>query len=182
MATREQFEMAYRLLEDVTPLPFDCGKLCGKICCTPWEKDVGIYLLPGEEVMFTGEEDWLVWESHSTEEYEFCPSWSGAFYFVRCTRFCPREKRPFQCRSFPLVPHLKADGTLELRFNEFGLYMCPIVKAQDMSILRSDFIRNVRLAWEILMKDPLIRDDVKWQSQIREEGEGQPWMKLIGQS
>ncbi|NLI14548.1 MAG: hypothetical protein GX425_18505 [Peptococcaceae bacterium] len=32
------WERAYRLLDQVTPLAVDCGLLCGGICCAEWEK------------------------------------------------------------------------------------------------------------------------------------------------
>ena len=27
----------YKLLNEVTPLSVDCGRLCGSICCVEWE-------------------------------------------------------------------------------------------------------------------------------------------------
>ena len=58
----------YKLLNDVTPLPVDCGKLCGAACCSGMGKsEWECIFLPGEETMFTMAEDWLIWEGeHST--------------------------------------------------------------------------------------------------------------------
>ncbi len=179
MADRRTFEKVYKLLENVTPLTVDCGELCEKRCCSEWEKGVGMYLLPGEEAMFSGDEDWLEWELHSTEEYEFCPSWSGAFHFVRCTKPCPREKRPFECRTFPLVPHITEEGVLEVRFNDDALHLCPLVRCGDLSLLDPRFVRNVRKAWELLILDPMIKEDVIWQSRNRDKDESAPWKKLF---
>lgn len=169
----------YKLLNDVTPLPADCGRLCGAACCTEWEKGVGMYLLPGEEVMLSGSEEWLVWERHSTEEYEFCPSWQGTFYFVRCHGICPRDKRPFACRTFPVSPYLSTEGELELRLEEAAALLCPLVKAGDITLLDRRFLARARLAWEELLQDPRIRDDVEWESRRLDRVEGEQWKRLL---
>lgn len=169
----------YRLLEEATPLPLDCGSLCGAICCNEWEKGVGIYLLPGEEVMFTGREEWLSWEEHSTREYEFCPTWQGRFYFICCRGTCPREKRPFACRTFPVKPYLSAGGELSLHLEEAAALICPLVKAGDIKLLDRRFLARARLAWQELLRDPLIRDDIEWESRRFDRSAGEPWKKLL---
>ena len=58
--SKQDFEIVYKLL-DVTPLQFDCGLLCASLCCQEYEPGVGMFLLPGEEQMFTMEEPWLKW-------------------------------------------------------------------------------------------------------------------------
>ncbi|TEB13104.1 hypothetical protein [Pelotomaculum propionicicum] len=138
-----------------------------------------MYLLPGEEVMFNRNEEWLTWQEHATEEYEFCPSWSGVVYFVSCRGVCPREKRPFACRTFPVLPYLSPGGALELRLDEAAVPVCPLVKAGDISLLDRRFLARVRLAWEELIKDPLIRDHVEWESRALDRRAGEPWRKLL---
>ena len=82
------YRAIYRLLDRVSPVPFDCGMICGAACCTAiGEEDMGIYLLPGEEKIHdrhAGESDWLEWETLSSDEFEFPSSWNGKIYFVRC--------------------------------------------------------------------------------------------------
>lgn len=169
----------YRLLNDVTPLPVDCGKLCGAACCSEWEKGVGMYLLPGEETMFTMTEEWLSWEEHSTKDYEFCPAWSGVVYFVRCNGTCPRDKRPFACRIFPLAPYLSESGDFKLILEEGAALLCPLVKAGDIGLLDRRFQARARLAWEELLKNPLLRDDVLWESRRLDRLAGEPWKRLL---
>ena len=50
-STRKRtYRAIYRLLDRVSPVPFDCGMICGSACCTSiGEDEMGIYLLPGEE-------------------------------------------------------------------------------------------------------------------------------------
>lgn len=154
----------YALLNDVTPLKTNCGELCGAICCTEWDEGVGMYLLPGEEVMFSGEEEWADWEELDTEDYEFCPSWSGKVKFLRCKGYCQREKRPLACRIFPLMPYLTKDGTLELRWDKELGRICPLVQAGDLNVLDKKFISRVKQVYMLLLEEPLIREDIEWQS------------------
>lgn len=169
----------YRLLNDVTPLSVDCGRLCGAVCCSEWEKGVGMYLLPGEETMFTMAEEWLVWEEHSTKDYDFCPNWSGIVFFVRCNGTCPRDKRPFACRTFPLSPYLSESGSFELRLEEGAALLCPLVRAGDIELLDRRFLARARLAWEELLEDPRVRDDVLWGSRRLDRLAGDSWKKLL---
>jgi hypothetical protein len=138
-----------------------------------------MYLLPGEETMFTMAEDWLIWEEHSTEDYEFCPTWSGVVYFVRCNGTCPRDKRPFACRIFPLAPYISESGEFKLILEEGAALLCPLVKAGDIGLLDRRFLARARLAWEELIKDPLLRDGVIWESRRLDRLAEEPWKRLL---
>ncbi len=45
---RKTYKRLYRLFDRATPLPVDCGAVCGKACCAGDEK-TGMLLFPGEE-------------------------------------------------------------------------------------------------------------------------------------
>lgn len=117
---RSTFKAIYRLLDMVSPVPYDCGTLCGCACCVPQSidddsSDLGIYLLPGEEKLFTGSEDWITWNYDNVDDYEFPDSWSGKIAFLSCNTppVCDRKMRPLQCRTYPVTPHLlEADDSL----------------------------------------------------------------------
>lgn len=164
MLDKKTYEKIYRILESTTPLKTDCGTLCNKICCTNWTNEVGMYLLPGEEQMFTFQEDWLTYELHSAEEYEFCPEWTGSYYFLKCTRPCPREKRPFQCRVFPLKAHITRKGRVDIVMDTEYEKLCPLI-AKGIPDLEPDFVESVRQAYNILLNDPLIYADILWESE-----------------
>ncbi|MDF9408624.1 hypothetical protein L7E55_09690 [Pelotomaculum isophthalicicum JI] len=160
----------YNLLDDITPLAVNCGLLCGSACCTEWEQGAGIYLLPGEEGMFSGLEEWLVREERSTGEYGV---------IIRCNGTCPRERRPFACRTFPVTPYLSPEGKLELRLDEAAVLLCPLVKAGDIRILEKRFLMRTRLAWEELLREPQIRKNIEWKSRQVDIMEKDPWRKLL---
>lgn len=169
---KRTYRAIYRLLDRVSPVPFDCGMICGAACCTAiGEEDMGIYLLPGEEKIHDRHADWLTWNTQSTEEYFFPESWRGNVHWVCCNEppHCPREMRPIQCRTFPLAPHLTEDDELIMVWNDDELpYICPMI--EDEVELDPDFIKATHTVWKHLIRDPLIYDLVKSDSLVRTEG------------
>lgn len=161
-STRKRtFKAIYRLLDRVSPVPFDCGAICGSACCTAAEHDesLGIMLLPGEEKIHDRKDDWLSWEALITNEYEFPESWQGKVWFVRCKTppVCPRHLRPIQCRTFPLMPYLDRDGSLHMVLNDQELpYVCPMIT--DEVELDERFVKATETVWKHLIRDPLIYD------------------------
>ena len=178
---RSTWKAIYRLLDRVSPIDGDCGKLCGCACCTPEGDEtqeglgdfvLGMYLLPGEEKLFSMKEDWLKWSVENAEDYEFPDSWHGKVYFIRCTTppFCHREMRPIQCRTYPLMPYIDKDGVFFFFFSKADVpYSCPLI---DKKIpLNERFCRATFTVWKRLIKDPLIYDLVEMDSQMmRDEG------------
>ncbi len=168
---KSTYQAIYRLLDRVSPLKGDCGKLCGAVCCTCTDEDLelGIYLLPGEEKLFTRKEDWLEWSAEQAEDFDFPDSWKGKIYFVKCKTppFCHRSMRPLQCRFFPLEPHLTQDGILQLILSAVPLpYSCPIIT--EKLPLTEEFIQATYTVWSHLLRDPLIYDLVEMDSRERE--------------
>jgi len=171
------FKAIYRLLDAVSPIDGDCGRLCGSICCLCDEENdgdsLGIYLLPGEEKIFSGDESWLEWSWEYAEDYEFPDSWHGKVYFLKCLNapFCQRDMRPLQCRIFPLTPHLDEDGMLFMIYQSGQLpYTCPLISQRIE--LNADFIKANLTVWKHLIRDPLIYDLIEMDSRYRvEDGE-----------
>ena len=172
--TKEQYKRIYDLLNSCELLDYDCGKLCNAACCTVSreysEDDMGIYLLPGEEQLLEEEDkEWLDIRVSQAEDHDLPESWKGDVYFIRCKTppICPREKRPIQCRTFPLAPHIDSEGELTLIYNDLELpYECPLIEEEIP--LNDDFVDKTLEAWEILIEDPLIYDLVKLDSEERE--------------
>jgi len=190
MLSKRSFQAIYRFLDFFSPIDDDCGKLCGAVCClcstdptedTPScpgdvnaDHSMGLYLLPGEEQLFDGHEDWINWGYIDADEYDFPESWHGPVPFFQCTTApnCPREKRPLQCRTFPLVPHIHEDGMLYMIYDRDPLpYECPLISNPDEHPLDPGFVKATWRVWSHLVRDPLIMDLVELDSEIRlEEG------------
>ena len=171
---KRTYRAIYRLLDRVSPVRFDCGTICGAACCTAakYDDSLGIMLLPGEDKVHDRNDGWLTWEPLITNEYEFPESWDGKVWFVRCQTppKCPREKRPIQCRSFPLLPHISEDGEISLVYNDFDLpYVCPMI--EEETELDERFIKATFTVWKHLVCDPLIYDLVWKESRDRDNYE-----------
>ncbi len=176
---KSTWKAIYRLLDKVSPVDFDCGKLCGSACCTQegdessdgaCDFEMGIYLLPGEEKLYTMKEEWLKWSAERAEDYEFPESWHGNVYFVRCTTppVCPREHRPLQCRFYPLTPYLDEDDNLSLVISQAETpYICPLISEKIK--LNDRFYKANLTVWKRLIKDPLIYDLVKMDSEYLDQ-------------
>lgn len=183
--TKTTYQAIYRLLDRVSPVDFDCGILCGAACCLcdyipediPYTADgdenadsyMGLMLLPGEEQVYDGSDDeWIEWGSILAEDYDYPESWHGRVPFIQCRTapLCNRNKRPIQCRTFPLSPHIDADGIFHIILHADELpYECPLIR--DFVRLNDDFIRATYTCWKHLIRDPLIRDLVIMDSDDR---------------
>ena len=169
---KRTWKAIYRLLDRVSPIERDCGLLCGAVCCTCGESgdELGIYLYPGEHKIHNKKDDWLEWTVEAAEDYDFPDSWTGPVYFVKCKTppVCPRKKRPFQCRTYPLAPYISEVGILEMVYNDEQLpYSCPLI---DREIpLNDDFVKATYTVWSHLIRDPLIYDLVEMDSRARDE-------------
>ncbi|MDR1204147.1 MAG: hypothetical protein LBL26_01510 [Peptococcaceae bacterium] len=177
---KRTYAAVYRLLDRVSPIDGDCGKLCGSACCCAGEEDaaakdldLGIYLLPGEDKLFAKRGGSFEWNVIRAEDGDFPDSWRGKVYFIRCKTppRCERRMRPLQCRFFPLAPHLLADGALKLILfpMEHLPYTCPLIS--ERYPLSTDFIRASYTVWRRLIRDPLIRDLVAYDSRDRNTDE-----------
>ena len=74
--------------------------------------------------------------------------------------------RPFQCRTFPLTPHITEDGILTLIYNDEDLpYSCPLIDEEIP--LNDDFVRATYTVSEI----PLYLTLSRWIRAVEESAE-----------
>lgn len=140
-----RIERARALLETLTPLKTDCGRVCGGACCEGSAED-GMLLFPGEEALYAG-----------TNRYTLKPldkQLGGAplTLFV-CDGTCERAERPLACRLFPLIARFDAQGTLSMRIDPRARAVCPLCSS-GVSGLSRDFVDAARAVCELLMEDP----------------------------
>ena len=166
------YKKVYEILDSITPLKCDCGILCGNACCNDdeYEEEMGMYLLPGEEIMHDKNDPCLIWTKDNAVDYDFPMSWTGTVDFVKCEgpKKCKRNLRPIQCRTFPLTAHLTKDKKLIMIMVDEGMpYSCPLFKIPGS--IEQDFINAAATAWKILIQDKLIYDLVEYDSAYRDE-------------
>ncbi len=82
----------YKILEEETPLNFDCGKICKNKCCNG-DESTGMILFPGEDDLID-------------ENIEIKIAENGDKIAV-CNGSCNRSKRPLSCRIYPFFPLIK---------------------------------------------------------------------------
>ena len=130
---------ARALLENETPLPGNCGRLCGARCCRPMEgENTGMLLFPGEEAYYAALPDYAI--AHTP-----------AGLLLTCPGQCRREDRPLSCRLFPLLPLLREEGVrvgVDLRAKP----VCPLAR-QGVSGVRQEFVEAVRACGQLLAED-----------------------------
>ncbi|MFZ5644466.1 MAG: hypothetical protein ACOY46_12830 [Bacillota bacterium] len=172
--SRINWERLYGVLDNITPLPADCGTLCEKRCCSVRE-GVGIYLFPGEEVIFPPGGNW-----YSLEEYDDVDYYTGSKGTVlNCTGICEREKRPLACRLFPLAPYLDREGRLSIITDVDAIFICPLARVNDMDSINPDFIKAVGSVWEELLCIEKVREGVIAYSTRVDAQASDPWQRLF---
>ncbi len=149
MPKKALFEKAYALLDEVTPLSFDCGSLCGGRCCKSNAidgQDCGMLLLPGEDELLSG-----------IQGFDIRNSGNGRVLI--CSGRCQRDKRPFACRIFPYYARLDGDR-ISLRVDPRAVSVCPIAHGKKGMRHTASFHRNaVRAVW-ILCRDKDIKKEL----------------------
>ncbi len=146
---------ALALLKDVTPLNTDCGKVCDGRCCRPSADSTGMLLLPGEEELLSGE--------------GFAITAADGGNLLTCDGHCRREMRPFACRVFPLFPYVGEDGLVRAVYDPRSFRLCPLTRNCAHVRLRRDFVRAVRRAGTLLMRDPACAVFLRAQSREIDE-------------
>lgn len=144
----------YRLFDHITPLKLDCGMLCKSACCQG--DDSGMYLFPGEEnVQRILKSKWAKIE-RSDFSYEYGGKKKNVPLLV-CNGECDRYERPLACRIFPLTPYVGKDGKLQIIMDPRAKAICPISRELSADELDMNFIKNVKKAFVLLMKNDEFR-------------------------
>ena len=139
---RRILEQARAMLENITPMNRDCGRICGAACCQPDEDGRGgVFLFPGEEELVGGE-----WATVTRLE-------NGSGLMLACDGTCERAKRPLGCMIFPLTPEIDGEGRVSMRFDVRARPLCPLLRNGLMG-LRVDFRETAEQAMRLIASDP----------------------------
>ena len=139
------YQQAYCILANVTPLPADCGALCGSRCCKG-DKSQGMILFPGE------------WEYLQSPSFLSCQKreMQGiSVDFAVCNGHCPRNLRPLSCRVFPFAPYLSR-GTLSVIADPRARYLCPLLQCDAEGLIQQGFCDSIHRAFAILRSDEMV--------------------------
>ncbi len=140
----------YKLFDNVTPVPVDCGRLCGKACCKG--DDSGMFLFPGEEEVFRLlSPDWV-----HVGSTDFIYEYKEKKYrtpIAMCGGHCDRYQRPLACRIFPLTPYIGESGRVEIITDPRAKGVCPLAKAYHIDDYEEYFVKNIKKAFTLLAKN-----------------------------
>ena len=69
---KKSIKRIYKRLDEVSPVDFDCGTLCGEVCCVydadeSHAEELVLYLLPGEELMYENSDEFELYYMDSSE-------------------------------------------------------------------------------------------------------------------
>lgn len=117
MKKENVIKSCYDVMKRLTPLHYDCGKLCNGKCCGG-DDNTGMILFPGEENFID--------DTINIKECE------NGLKVAVCNGSCDRRKRPLSCRIFPLFPSIKEDEGGEYVEIEFDSRAdCPLLEGND---------------------------------------------------
>lgn len=143
----DALKKAYELLENTTPLDFDCGSLCHGICCKGSECD-GMLLFPGEERLFENRQNNKV---YFDKKYEM--------YAVSCKGECERNNRPLACRIFPYMFYVSEKNSITVAPDLRATEICPIL--YDSIDVTQDFMRKMRMIAKLFETDETVKEYLK---------------------
>ena len=164
----------YEILDKVTPLRLDCGKLCEQACCKGGDEDNGMLLFPGEEELLANQDEWLTLTpiDHIRSN----------IYIARCNGTCPRSLRPLSCRIFPLTPYLTENDILIIKMDPRAKQLCPLAREMDKKDLLPEFTKAVRKASALLITESSIKAYIYDLSRMLDEYTNLPWYQVMNES
>jgi hypothetical protein len=127
----------YSLLRNVTPLNFDCGKICNGKCCKG-DENTGMLLFPGEEKLI--DKNIIIKVAENGDKIAVC---NGT---------CDRTKRPLSCRIYPFFPLVKELGERKRVKIIFDLRAdCPLIN--DEYEYNKEFLRRLKRVGKTLLNN-----------------------------
>lgn len=133
------YTRAYKALEDVTPLLFDCGELCGAKCCLSGSE--GMYLFPYEAEFLKGKSDKTIVTTRNGID------------LLLCDGHCDRLYRPLACRIFPLFPYVTKYNKINVSFDLRAKNICPLQFTDIPEInIQNKFTRRIAKVFKKLSK------------------------------
>lgn len=157
------------MLEAVTPLKSNCGRICGAACCQPDESgENGMLLFPYEDELYKKPVEGFPF--HLADDDTL---FKGGKRLV-CEGECPREHRPLACRMFPLRVHLQADDAGEhvhavAELDPRAWCVCPLLEQGGLRAMSLAFIEAVQAAGERLARNTTMLEALYNEQRLLDE-------------
>ncbi|NCB06100.1 MAG: YkgJ family cysteine cluster protein, partial [Clostridia bacterium] len=134
---------AWEMLDSLTPLRTDCGRLCGGACCQTDETgENGMLLLPFEDRFYRKPIEGFRFALRDDDSL-----FKGGRRLV-CEGVCPREHRPIACRIFPLrmsvlFSEQDASPQVTAELDPRAWAVCPLLEQGGLRAMRGEFAAAV---------------------------------------
>lgn len=144
----------YRMFDSNTPIPADCGRLCGGACCEG--DDSGMFLFPGEAAVYKllKPEGFRIEMSDLTYDDGTVTRRTPILF---CSGKCDRFMRPLSCRIFPLTPVLDENEHIKIITDPRAKKVCPLAKTFKLDEYDEAFFKAVSNAFILLDKNRHVR-------------------------
>lgn len=158
---------ARALLENVTPLKSNCGRLCGGACCEADESgENGMLLFPFEDTFYNAPIEGFPFHLVPDDTL-----FEGGRRLV-CEGLCPRGHRPLACRLFPLRLRLETDDEQTHAVPELdprAWCVCPLLEQGGLRAMSGAFIEAVGQAGEILVQNVYMLEALSNEQRLIDE-------------
>ena len=146
----ELYSKAYSMLENRTPVMYDCGELCSSTCCR--NNGLGMLLFPYEEnYLSTMNNDFVIRDSNIHIDVY-------SVKLLSCNGICNRSTRPLACRIFPLFPFTYKNNHISVKFDPRAHGTCPLLLNDLEGIYMSGLFRLMVLKTAVLLaEEPLVK-------------------------
>ena len=156
------------MLDEVTPLTKDCGRLCNHACCKPDDtEENGMLLLPYEDRFYRKPIEGFAY--HLIDDDSVI---KGGKRLV-CEGACLREHRPIACRIFPLRMRITEDAqqetSVQAEVDPRAWAICPLPEEGGLRAMRKDFIDAVEGAGVLLCKNVYMLDALLHEQTLLDE-------------
>lgn len=165
----QRLRTARALLNHVTPLKTDCGRLCDHACCKADDSgENGMLLYPFEDRLYRKPIEGFPF--HLIQDDRM---FKGGKRLV-CEGACPREHRPIGCRVFPLRMKLVCDprgedAHVEAELDPRAWAVCPLLERGGLRAMAPDFRAAVEEAGTVMSRDAYLLEALYGEQRMIDE-------------
>ena len=133
----------YKEFSRLTPVDFDCGRLCRSRCCRG-DNDAGMILFPHERELL---------ETVDFLQIRTIPVYGIQTDCAFCRGKCVRALRPLSCRIYPFAPLLSDDG-VNVEPDPRAYSSCILLRPEATAKINPMFIGKIKELFTMFIEIP----------------------------
>jgi hypothetical protein len=165
----KKLKAARAILNNVTPLKTDCGRLCDGACCKADDSgENGMLLYPFEDRFYRKPIEGFPFRLMDDDRL-----YKGGKRLV-CEGKCPREHRPIACRVFPLRMKLVLDPSedetrVDAELDPRAWAVCPLLEGGGLRTMAPAFRAAVQEAGTLLSRNVYMLEAMVAEQRVIDE-------------